>query len=144
MIMFAIVFGLSMDYEVFLLSRVKEAWDHTRDHHQAVAVGLESTARVITCAALIMIAVFISFVTSTDVVIKQLSVGLAASVLIDATIVRLILVPAVMYLLGTASWWLPGWLGRILPRLEVEGGQEAPAAVAAGQPVQAKPRTRSE
>jgi RND superfamily putative drug exporter len=144
MIMFAIVFGLSMDYEVFLLSRVKEAWDRTGDHQQAVAAGLESTGRVITCAALIMIAVFISFVTSTDVVIKQLSVGLAVSVLIDATIVRLLLVPAVMYLFGPASWWLPGWLGRILPRLEVEGGQEAPAAVAAGQPVQAKPRTRSE
>ena len=130
MIMFAIVFGLSMDYEVFLLSRVKEAWDHTGDHHRAVAIGLESTGRVITCAALIMIAVFISFVTSTDVVIKQLSVGLAASVLIDATVVRLLLVPAVMYLFGTASWWLPGWLGKILPRVDVEGGQEpAPDAV---------------
>ena len=103
MIMFAIVFGLSMDYEVFLLSRVKEAWDRTRDHHEAVAAGLASTGRVISCAALIMIAVFISFVTSTHVVIKQLSVGLAASILIDATIVRLLLVPSVMYLLGTAS-----------------------------------------
>ncbi len=128
MIMFAIVFGLSMDYEVFLLSRVKEAWDRTRDHQQAVATGLESTGRVITCAALIMIAVFISFVTSTDVVIKQLSVGLAVSVLIDATIVRLLLVPAVMYLLGTASWWLPGWLGKVLPRLDIEGAQEPQGA----------------
>ncbi len=126
MIMFAIVFGLSMDYEVFLLSRVKEAWDRTHDHHQAVAIGLESTGRVITCAALIMIAVFISFVTSTDVVIKQLSVGLAASVLIDATVVRLLLVPAVMYLFGPASWWLPGWLGKILPRVDIEGGQSRP------------------
>jgi RND superfamily putative drug exporter len=144
MIMFAIVFGLSMDYEVFLLSRVKEAWDHTRDHHKSVAIGLESTGRVITCAALIMIAVFISFVTSTDVVIKQLSVGLAVSVLIDATIVRLILVPSVMYLLGPASWWLPGWLGRILPRLDIEGTQEPPAAAAAGEAVPAKPRSRSD
>ena len=81
---------------LLLLSRVKEAWDRTRDHHEAVASGLASTGRVITCAALIMIAVFISFVTSTDVVIKELSVGLAASILIDATVVRLLLVPSVM------------------------------------------------
>ena len=127
MIMFAIVFGLSMDYEVFLLSRVKETWDRTRDHHQSVAAGLASTGRVISAAALIMIAVFISFVTSTDVVIKQLAVGLAASVLIDATVVRLLLVPAVMHLLGTRSWWLPRWLGRMLPRIDVEGTPEPPA-----------------
>lgn len=126
MIMFAIVFGLSMDYEVFLLSRVKEAWDRTRDHHQAVAIGLASTGRVISCAALIMIAVFLSFVTSSEVVIKQLSIGLAASILIDATVVRLVLVPAVMYLLGTATWWLPGWLARLLPRLDVEGARAQP------------------
>jgi putative drug exporter of the RND superfamily len=132
MIMFAIVFGLSMDYEVFLLSRVKEAWDRTRDHHEAVAAGLASTGRVITCAALIMIAVFISFVTSTDVVIKQLSVGLAASILIDATVVRLLLVPAVMYLLRTSAWWLPRWLGRLLPRIDIEGTPEPPAAPSAG------------
>jgi len=124
MIMFAIVFGLSMDYEVFLLSRVKEAWERTRDHHLAVALGLEETGRVISCAALIMIAVFLSFVTSNQVVIKQLSVGLAASILIDATIVRLLLVPAVMYLFGTASWWIPRWLDRLLPRIDVEGGHE--------------------
>jgi len=127
MIMFAIVFGLSMDYEVFLLSRVKETWDRTRNHHQSVAAGLASTGRVISAAALIMIAVFISFVTSTEVVIKQLAVGLAASVLIDATVVRLLLVPAVMYLLGTSSWWLPRWLGRMLPRIDVEGTPEPPA-----------------
>jgi RND superfamily putative drug exporter len=143
MIMFAIVFGLSMDYEVFLLSRVKEAWDRTRNHHEAVAAGLASTARVITCAALIMIAVFISFVTSTNVVIKQLSVGLAASILIDATVVRLLLVPAVMYLLGTVSWWLPKRLGHMLPRIDVEIAPEPPAVPAAeiaaassGQPAQ--------
>ena len=140
MIMFAIIFGLSMDYEVFLLSRVKEAWDRTRNHHESVAAGLASTGRVISCAALIMIAVFISFVTSTDVVIKQLSVGLAASILIDATIVRLLLVPSVMYLLGTASWWLPKWLGRLLPRIDVEGAPEPPPAAGpdrrAGRPEQ--------
>lgn len=82
------------------------------------------SARVITCAALLMIAVFISFVTSTSVIIKQLSVGLAVSVLIDATIVRLLLAPSVMHLLGTACWWLPKWLGRILPRSDVEGAPE--------------------
>ena len=124
--------GLVVDGEagasVFLLSRVKEAWDRTRDHHESVAAGLASTGRVISCAALIMIAVFLSFVTSTNVVIKQLSVGLAASILIDATIVRLLLVPSVMYLLGTASWWLPKWLGRLLPRIDVEGAPEPPAA----------------
>jgi len=131
MIMFAIVFGLSMDFEVFLLSRVKETWDRTHNHHEAVATGLASTGRVITCAALIMIAVFLSFVTSTNVVIKQLSVGLAASILIDATIVRLLLVPAAMHLLGTASWWLPTWLSHTLPRLDIEGAPEPPTAPAA-------------
>jgi putative drug exporter of the RND superfamily len=134
MIMFAIVFGLSMDYEVFLLSRVQEAWDRSRDHHLAVASGLATTGRVISCAALIMIAVFLSFVTSTQVVIKQLSIGLAASILIDATVVRLLLVPAVMYLFGTASWWMPRWLDRILPRIDVEGAPEAPARVPVKEP----------
>jgi RND superfamily putative drug exporter len=129
MIMFAIVFGLSMDYEVFLLSRVKEIWDRKRDQHLAVAGGLSSTGRVISCAALIMIAVFLSFVTSNQVVIKQLSIGLAASILIDATVVRLLLVPAVMYLFGPASWWIPRWLDRLLPRIDVEGDAE-PAALA--------------
>ena len=127
MIMFAIVFGLSMDYEVFLLSRVKEAWDRTGDQHLAVAGGLATTGRVISCAALIMIAVFLSFVTSSQVVIKQLSIGLAASILIDATVVRLLLVPAVMFLFGTASWWIPRWLDRILPRINVEGAPEEAA-----------------
>jgi RND superfamily putative drug exporter len=144
MIMFAIVFGLSMDYEVFLLSRVKEAWEHTRDHHASVATGLATTARVITCAALIMIAVFISFVASTSIVIKQLSVGLTVSVLIDATIVRLLLVPSVMYLLGTASWWLPQWLGRILPRLDIEGGPEQPTAPAGAMSAQAPGQRHAE
>jgi putative drug exporter of the RND superfamily len=130
MIMFAIVFGLSMDYEVFLLSRVKEIWDREHDQHLAVAGGLASTGRVISCAALIMIAVFLSFVTSNQVVIKQLSIGLAASILIDATIVRLLLVPAVMYLFGTASWWIPRWLDRLLPHIDVEG---EPDSAAVGQ-----------
>jgi len=136
MIMFAIVFGLSMDYEVFLLSRVKEAWDRNRDHGKAVALGLATTGRVISCAALIMIAVFLSFVTSNQVVIKQLSIGLAASILIDATIVRLLLVPAVVYLFGTASWWIPRWLDRLLPRIDVEGDHEpVPAGQKSGSPI---------
>ena len=132
MIMFAIVFGLSMDYEVFLLSRVKEAWHRTGDNHLAVAMGLEETGRVISCAALIMIAVFVSFVTNNQVVIKQLSIGLAASILIDATVVRLLLVPAVMYLFGTRSWWIPRWLDRLLPRIDVEGEQEPVTPVGQG------------
>jgi putative drug exporter of the RND superfamily len=117
--MFAIVFGLSMDYEIFLLSRVKEQWDRTGNHHLAVARGLSATGRVITCAALIMASVFFAFVASSSVVVKQLAVGLSASVLLDATVVRLLLVPAVMYLLGTRSWWLPAWLDRLLPHIEV-------------------------
>lgn len=119
-IMFAIVFGLSMDYEIFLLTRVKEAWDEGRDARFAVARGLSSTARVISCAALIMASVFTAFVASTNVVVKMLAVGLAASVLIDATVIRLLLVPAVMNLLGARSWWIPRWLDRVLPHLEVE------------------------
>ena len=117
MMMFAIVFGLSMDYEIFLLSRVKEAWDTTADAAGAVASGLADSGRVITCAALIMASVFIAFVGSTDVVIKMLAVGLAVSVLIDAVIVRLLLVPAVMNLLGRTAWWMPSWLDRAVPRI---------------------------
>jgi RND superfamily putative drug exporter len=128
--MFAIVFGLSMDYEIFLLSRVKEHWDETHDQHLAVARGLSATGRVITCAALIMASVFFAFVASSDVVVKQLAIGLSASVILDATIVRLLLVPAVMYLLGQRSWWLPGWLERLLPHIDVEREVE-PAEIAA-------------
>jgi RND superfamily putative drug exporter len=124
MMMFAIVFGLSMDYEVFLLSRVKEAYDKSGNNTQAVAIGLATTARVITCAALIMISVFTAFVTSTLVVIKMLAIGLAASVLIDASVVRLVLVPATMTLFSTASWWMPRWLDRIIPHIDAEGHDE--------------------
>jgi RND superfamily putative drug exporter len=131
-VMFAIVFGLSMDYEVFLLSRVKERWDSTGDNTRAVAGGLATTARVISCAALIMASVFVSFVLSTNVVVKMLAVGLSASVLVDATVVRLVLVPATMTLLGGANWWLPGWLDRVVPKIEAEG--EAPLATP-GEPV---------
>ncbi|MFJ7902141.1 MMPL family transporter [Streptomyces sp. NPDC096198] len=127
MMMFAIVFGLSMDYEVFLLSRIREAWLRTGDNHRSVAAGLAGTARVITCAALIMTSVFFAFLLSTNVVIKMLSLGLGISVVIDATLVRLVLVPSTMYLLGRANWWLPRWLDRILPHFDPEGPPPAPA-----------------
>ncbi|MFE5245656.1 MULTISPECIES: MMPL family transporter [unclassified Streptomyces] len=121
MMMFAIVFGLSMDYEIFLLSRIHEAWLSTGDPRASVAHALEITARVITCAALIMVSVFAAFLISDNIVVKMLGLGLAASVLIDATVVRLLLVPAVMTLLGRAAWWTPRWLDRILPHLDAEG-----------------------
>jgi RND superfamily putative drug exporter len=121
MMLFAIVFGLSMDYEVFLLSRVKEEWDRTGDSSGSVADGLASTARVITAAALIMVFVFGSFLFEADRTIKLAGLGLATAVLLDATIVRMLLVPATMELLGDRNWWVPRWLDRILPRIEVEG-----------------------
>ena len=117
MMMFAIVFGLSMDYEVFLLSRVHETWLRTRNAKDSVAHALELTARVITCAALIMVSVFAAFLLSDTIVVKMLGLGLAVSVLIDATVVRLLLVPAVMTVLGKAAWWTPRWLDRILPHI---------------------------
>ncbi|MBL7493452.1 MMPL family transporter [Frankia sp. AgB1.9] len=122
MMMFAIVFGLSMDYEVFLLSRVRERWLATGDNGRSVADGLAATARVITCAALIMTSVFLAFLLSSNVVIKMIALGLGASVLIDASLIRLVVVPAAMFLLGRANWWLPGWLDRALPRLEGDSG----------------------
>ncbi len=122
MMMFAIVFGLSMDYEVFLLSRVKEEYDRTGDNAAAVADGLASTARVISAAAAIMVFVFGSFLLEPDRIIKLFGSGLALAILIDATIVRLLLVPATMELLGDRNWWLPDWLDRLLPNLDVEGG----------------------
>ncbi|WP_439080501.1 MMPL family transporter [Streptomyces sp. WL006] len=133
MMMFAIVFGLSMDYEIFLLSRIHEAWVRTGDPRASVAHALEITARVITCAALIMVSVFAAFVISDDIVVKMLGLGLAASVLIDATVVRLLLVPAVMTLLGRAAWWIPGPLDRVLPRLDAEGGARPPERTGGGR-----------
>ncbi|MGW4357401.1 MMPL family transporter [Streptomyces californicus] len=132
MMMFAIVFGLSMDYEIFLLSRIHEAWVRSGDPRASVAHALEITARVITCAALIMVSVFAAFVISDDIVVKMLGLGLAASVLIDATVVRLLLVPAVMTLLGRAAWWIPGPLDRVLPRLDAEGGARPPERTGGG------------
>ena len=131
-IMFPILFGLSMDYEVFLLSRIREEFVRTGDNTESVARGLAGTGRVITSAALIMIAVFLSFVASPVPSLKMLGLGLAVAILIDATIVRMVLVPATMALLGKANWWLPAWLDRVLPHLTVEGSardDEAPADV---------------
>jgi RND superfamily putative drug exporter len=124
MLMFAIVFGLSMDYEVFLLTRVREAWLATQDNQASVAKGLAATGRVISCAALIMASVFFSFLLSPDVVTKMLAVGLGVSVLIDASIIRLLVVPSTMFLLGTYNWRTPRWLDKLTPRLGL--GERAP------------------
>jgi len=121
MMLFAIVFGLSMDYEVFLLSRIREEWTRTGDSHTSVADGLAATARVITAAAAIMVFVFGSFMLESTRVIKLMGLGLAVAVFLDATIVRMVLVPATMELLGDKNWWLPRWLDRLLPHLDVEG-----------------------
>lgn len=120
MMLFAIVFGLSMDYEVFLLSRVKEEYDRTGNNAEAVADGLATTARVITAAALIMVCVFAAFVLSYDRQLKLIGLGLATAVFIDATVVRMVLVPATMELLGDRNWWIPAWMNRVLPGIELE------------------------
>ncbi len=130
MMLFAIVFGLSMDYEVFLLSRVREEWRRTGDSRTSVADGLAATAKVISAAAAIMVVVFGSFILEADRVVKLMGTGLAIAILLDATIVRMLLVPATMELLGDRNWWLPRWLDRILPRVDVEGQ----AAADVGEP----------
>ncbi len=121
MMLFAIVFGLSMDYEVFLLSKIRERYDETGDNSSAVAQGVAATARVISAAAAIMVLVFGFFVFGSSREIKLIGLGLATAVFVDATIVRLVLVPATMELLGAKNWWLPSWLDRLLPHLDVEG-----------------------
>ena len=124
--MFAILFGLSMDYEVFLISRIREEYLKDGDTRRAVADGLAKTARVITAAAAIMVVVFLAFVTSPEVFLKLFGIGLAAAIFLDATLVRMVLVPAVMQLLGARNWWIPNWLERLLPRIDMEA-REAPA-----------------
>ena len=131
MMLFAIVFGLSMDYEVFLLSRVREEYLRTRDNAGAVADGLAATARVITAAALIMVCVFAAFVLGYDRQLKLFGLGLALAVFIDATIVRMVLVPATMELLGDRNWWIPRWIDRLLPKIDVEGHDRDPVGGAA-------------
>ncbi len=134
MLLFAIVFGLSMDYEVFLLSRMKEEFDRTGDNATAVADGLAITARVITAAALIMVCVFSAFVLGNDRSLKVFGLGLAAAVFVDATVVRMVLVPATMELLGARNWWIPAWLDRILPHVHIEGNDDAGRSVAPATP----------
>ena len=135
MFLFVILFGLSMDYEVFLISRIREEYDKSGDNAASVARGLSRTARVITAAAAIMVAVFLSIVIAPAVSTKQIGLGLAVAILVDATVVRLVLVPAVMELLGRANWWLPGWLDRMLPKTslsEDEPPAETPVTVTTG------------
>ncbi|WP_395152356.1 MMPL family transporter [Ilumatobacter sp.] len=126
MFMFAVLFGLSMDYEVFLLSRVREEYLITGDNDASVIHGIASTARVITSAALIMISVFLGFVLGEDPAIKMMGLGLATAIFVDATIVRMVLVPATMRLMGDANWWIPGWLDRLLPTIDIDGESGLP------------------
>ncbi|MGH3222418.1 MAG: MMPL family transporter, partial [Streptosporangiaceae bacterium] len=135
LMIFTVVFGLSMDYEVFLLSRMREEWLRTGDNTRAIGYGLQSSARVITAAAAIMVCVFGSFVIGDPLrILDVFGLGLAVAVLVDATIVRMVLVPAVMQLLGAANWWLPRWLGKRVPNLDVEG-----ASAAATRPTHLQP-----
>ena len=149
--LFAIVFGLSMDYEVFLVSRIHERWTHTRDNARAVGEGLALTGRVVTAAAAIMVCVFLSFMLGEDRVIKEFGLSLASAVFLDALVVRCLLLPATLSLLGSVTWSLPVWLGRLLPRLNIEGSLPpgGDAAVLNGQGVLdstngASPRARPE
>jgi RND superfamily putative drug exporter len=134
MFMFAILFGLSMDYEVFLLSRVREEYVRTGDNDTSVIHGIARTARVITSAALIMISVFLGFALGDDPRIKMFGLGLATAIFVDATLVRMVLVPAAMKLMGDANWWTPRWLGRLLPAVDVEGRPGSPELEAAPVP----------
>jgi RND superfamily putative drug exporter len=124
-LLFAIVFGLSMDYEVFLVSRMHERWTQTQDHSRSVAEGLGLTGRVITAAAAIMVCVFLSFVSGEGRVIQQFGLSLASAVFLDALVVRCLLLPATLFLIGKATWWLPEWLSRVLPRVNIEGAMPA-------------------
>jgi putative drug exporter of the RND superfamily len=123
LMMFAILFGLSMDYEVFLMTHVREQWKETNDPHEAVVHGLASTARVITSAAMIMVSVYLAFVINGDPTVKQFGLGMAVAVAVDATVVRCVLVPAIMSLLGSSGWWLPKWMERASPKFSIEGNE---------------------
>jgi RND superfamily putative drug exporter len=138
LLMFAILFGLSMDYQVFLLTRVQEHYKKTKDNHEAVIDGLAVSARVITSAALIMVCVYTSFILNGDPTVKQFGLGLAAAIAVDATVVRCLLVPAVMVLMGRANWWLPRWAER-LPRIGIEGEEFFAAKDAAATAGSARP-----
>jgi RND superfamily putative drug exporter len=137
--MFAILFGLSTDYEVFLISRIHEEWTLSGDNKRAVIRGQAETGRVITAASLIMILVFAAFILTGQEAIMQIGLGFAAAIFVDAYIIRTVLVPAVMHMLGRANWWLPGWLDRTLPRLHVEPAELTPAGLLR-QPTAVGPR----
>jgi RND superfamily putative drug exporter len=122
--MFAILFGLSMDYQVFLVSRMHEEWLRTNDNREAVRLGLARTGKTITAAALIMIVVFASFILGGERIIKEFGIGLAVGILVDALIIRMAIVPAVMRLFGKSNWWFPASLDRVLPRLGLEDPDE--------------------
>ncbi|MGZ8513019.1 MAG: MMPL family transporter, partial [Candidatus Limnocylindria bacterium] len=141
---FAVVFGLSMDYEVFLVSRMHEEWVHTGDAKYAVRHGLAMTGRVVTAAAIIMIAVFGAFAIGNERALAMMGVGFASAIFIDAFIIRLLLLPAVMHLAGPAMWWMPAWLEKRLPHLNIERpdeGGEPPAA--GGRQREAEPQPAS-
>ena len=123
LMMFAILFGLSMDYEVFLMTHIREAWQRLHDNRLAVIAGVANTGRVITSAALIMVSVFFAFIINGDPTVKQFGVGMGVAVAVDATLVRCLLVPAVMILLGRANWWFPRWLDRLVPNFSIEGDE---------------------
>ena len=125
--LFAIVFGLSMDYEVFLVSRIHERWTHTRDNSRAVAEGLALTGRVVTAAAAIMVCVFLSFMLGEDRVIKEFGLSLASAVFLDALVVRCLLLPAVLHLIGERTWAIPAWLDRHAAAPEHRGHRAAGA-----------------
>jgi RND superfamily putative drug exporter len=133
-LLLAIVFGLSMDYEVFLLSRIKERYTATKDNRSAVAQGLAASAKTISSAAIIMVAVFSIFALTGLPQVKEIGVGLAVAIALDATLVRLVLVPATMELMGDWNWWLPKWLDRILPDMDFESSGPPPTAEESEQP----------
>jgi RND superfamily putative drug exporter len=136
-IFFAVLFGLSIDYEVFLLSRIRAEYDATGDNAESVARGLAGTGRVITSAALVMTVVFLSFVADPSPFVKMIGLGLATAIALDATLVRMVLVPATMSLLGPANWWLPGWLDRLLPHVNLSGEAVTPTPEPQPEPAMA-------
>ena len=142
--LFAILFGLSMDYEVFLITRIHEEYLKTGDNATAVRRGLAATGKTITAAALIMILVFGSFILGGERVIKEFGLGLAAGILMDAVLIRMAIVPALMFMIGKANWWFPGWLDRILPHVSVDPELTAPTTPAARPPRPSPSRSRSE
>jgi putative drug exporter of the RND superfamily len=137
LLMFAILFGLSMDYEVFLVTQMREHYRDSEDEKEAVIEGLANTGRVITSAAAIMVCVFTSFVLNGNPIVKEFGVGLAVAIAIDSTLVRCLLVPAVMVLLGKWAWWMPRWMERFVPHVSIEGEEffaRRDAALADGGP----------